>query len=781
MKDFIKNRKWIKVVLIIEIAVLLFVVITSFGKRHEYMVDLNSFYSESDNVSITADGNMFISAAESDDNYDYYEDEVLFYSDVIDISGGVYDVNVYYETGMPEQSEIDVVGGYFFCVSAGSFPSSIEASSNNIIYGQKVSNGRYWIKSTFVKPSIQLQYITNNMYDVTISKITIEENLIGRVWRILSCIIIILLIDVLVFLFAGDYYSAKQKQVGLLILLFTAGASLLSFTDVFYLYGDDMDFHLGRIVSIANELSYGQFPVRMQSDILNGYGYASSLFYADFFLYIPAILYNLTVPLSRCLQIYIILTNFATAWIAYAVFKKMFNSYKAGITGSFIYTFSAYRLYDIYTRCAVGEFTAMAFYPLIILGIYNIHKSKDKLKLKEYLPLIIGMSGVIESHILSCYMICIALVLYILLNIRQFLVKDKMLAILKSILLTLALNAFFIIPFIDSYRMDLVVKNVVYEIQQRGLSFAAMFNLFFGRDYYSVQDMMISAGFILLAGIVIYILLYIKRDEYKLKEYREFHYGNKLVILSIVFILLASKYFPYEKLEYCNDILKKLICVIQFPWRWLGILTVILCLVFLCAVSLLNKTENRTYVKYIIMFSIILTVISTYSYYYNDVIFADEKYEAYYESDIYGQMLIIGSGGEYLLGDSMESGNIAYRVSSPDSDSEDVSVLDWTKDGNKRYLTVSNTGDYALVNIPVFAYDNYEAYDENYNFNIYNTGDYRISILIPAGYSGTITISYEKPFLWVIAEVISCITIIMLIFNKTIFKKKQEQVPEIKE
>lgn len=783
MKKPVKSKTWIKILFIIEILVVLFLIATSFGKRHEYKVDFNSFYLEYDNVSITEDGNIMILATENNESSDESSatDDVLFYSEALEIAGGVYDVYVDYQTDMSAYGEIDVVGGYLSCLPEPLQYSSVKASDNKIIFGQTESHGRYWIKSTFGEQSVQLQYTGTNSYNVLITDITLKENLLGRVWRVLSFIFIFLSADLLVFIFAGDYYNTKQKQTALLVLVFAAGASLLSFSDTFYLLGDDLKFHLQRIVSIANELSYGQFPVRMQSDMLNGYGYGNSLFYPDLFLYIPAVLYNLTVPLSVCMQIYIILINLATAWISYWVFNKIFKSCKLGILGSGLYTLSAYRLYNIYTRCALGEFTAMAFYPLVILGIYNILKSEGKLRFKDYLPLVIGMSCIIESHILSCYIVCIALVIYVLINVKQFFVKDKLIAIVKSAILTMLVNAAFLIPFLDSYSMNILVKNTTYDIQQDGLDLISLFSLFYGKRTGDGENIVRSAGLVFLLGLIIYLLLFIKKDENKLKEYNAYKYCNKLVVLSIIFIVLSSKYFPYERLASLSSALSKITGIIQFSWRFLGLISIVLCVVFLCGISLLYKTDAGKYVNSIICIAVVLTVVSTY-YYYHDGIIHDYSNEAvdvvnsrdfYYKSDLDGMEMVVGQA-DYWLGDSSDNLYITYLITNPEVSDENLYVTDWRKDGDMRYLTVSNTGDVAYVIIPVLAYDNYEAYDDNYNFPMTAYSDYRICIEIPAGYTGTITISYEKPFLWAIAEIISYITILIMAFHKTIFKKKSE-------
>ncbi|ROV60289.1 hypothetical protein EGO58_10850 [Limosilactobacillus reuteri] len=57
-----------------------------------------------------------------------------------------------------------------------------------------------------------------------------------------------------------------------------------------------------------------------------------------------------------------------THWVTY---KLTYNNYQAIIT-AILYTFGTYRIIDIWTRFALGEFIALSFLPLVIYGIYSI-------------------------------------------------------------------------------------------------------------------------------------------------------------------------------------------------------------------------------------------------------------------------------------------------------------------------------------------------------------------------------------------------------------------------
>ena len=99
-----------------------------------------------------------------------------------------------------------------------------------------------------------------------------------------------------------------------------------------------------------------------------------------------------------------------------------------------LYTLSCYRLVCVYTRAAVGEFTAMAFFPLVLLGLYGIY-TKDKPRFADWLPMSLGMAAMVQSHLLSCELTALLLAVFCLLHLRDALSPTRLLAWLKAALL----------------------------------------------------------------------------------------------------------------------------------------------------------------------------------------------------------------------------------------------------------------------------------------------------------------------------------------------------------
>ena len=161
--------------------------------------------------------------------------------------------------------------------------------------------------------------------------------------------------------------------------------------------GHDMLFHLNRIEGIASGLRCGQFPVRIHASTLLGYGYAASEFYPELVLYIPAILRNMGVSLCASVRVFEAGINLLAALSCYVSAKAIFDSRRAAVGASVLYTLCVYRLVNLYTRATLGESLAMIFFPLIIWSLYEVLRRDDG----KWPLLALGMTGVCMSHLLS--------------------------------------------------------------------------------------------------------------------------------------------------------------------------------------------------------------------------------------------------------------------------------------------------------------------------------------------------------------------------------------------
>ena len=83
----------------------------------------------------------------------------------------------------------------------------------------------------------------------------------------------------------------------------------------------------------------------------------------------------------------------------------MMNSRRVAVGASVLYTLCIYRLVNVYTRATLGESLAMVFFPVVMLGLYEV-LCRDE---KKWPLLALGMTGVCMSHLLStmfCVLFC---------------------------------------------------------------------------------------------------------------------------------------------------------------------------------------------------------------------------------------------------------------------------------------------------------------------------------------------------------------------------------------
>ncbi|MCM1232173.1 MAG: hypothetical protein NC489_18785 [Ruminococcus flavefaciens] len=119
------------------------------------------------------------------------------------------------------------------------------------------------------------------------------------------------------------------------------------------------------------------------------------------------------------------------------------------------------------------------------------------------------------------------------------------------------------------------------------------------------------------------------------------------------------------------------------------------------------------------------------------------------------------SGGEYLPwgADASRYTYGALEVS------EGVEILAYEKGMLSAVTQVNNMGsDTGKAEYPLLYYKGYRAYDSNTGeaLNCYAGNNFVVAIDIPAGYSGTICVTFQSPWYWHIGEIVSLLAVAAL-------------------
>lgn len=521
---------------------------------------------------------------------------------------------------------------------------------------------------------------------------------------------------------------------------------------------------------MAAELSYGQFPVRLTTTTLNGYGYANPLCYCELFLLLPALLYNLWLPLRTCYQIYIFAVTLATCLIAYFSFGRITESRRLGLLGAMLYTLSCYRLVCVYTRAAVGEFTAMAFFPLVLLGLYGIY-TKDKPRFADWLPMSLGMAAMVQSHLLSCELTALLLAVFCLLHLRDTLSPTRLLAWIKAALLAAGLSAWYLVPFfISGASIPFMVNgSLIGKIQSQGLYIMQLLSPFgtgFGGTSSGTNtDMTLSLGLPLILGLALVCYCLLTQHSEKDRYFSILYTAAGFFVFTV---FLSLHIFPWDYVQSAlGRTAGKLAGMFQYPWRFLSLATVLLCLAALIAIRLLagqHQALGRAAAVVLAASALLMTGVMQAQ-------ILTEQGEVPRNVYSVADPSVTVAIGEYII-----DGTSAYETiwAQPKPGSDALHLVRYEKQRGVACLTVQNEGAEAAISLPIFNYGNYYAADENGQpFSITSGENERIVLTIPAGYTGTIRVWYHAPDYWRSFEAISAASLLGLIGYAVLARRKR--------
>lgn len=575
----------------------------------------------------------------------------------------------------------------------------------------------------------------------------------------------------------------KNIKYAVCYLVIILMASIPLFNN-YLIWGHDIYFHLMRIEGLAQGLGAGEFPVRIQPAWYDGYGYAVSVFYSDLFLYPAALLRLLGISLQDAYKVYVVLCNVATALISGYSFGKIFRKREIGVFGSCLYTLAPYRLVNLYTRGALGEYTGMIFWPLLIYAcVLLLNEDRNKVQLQKGAVLMgISMTGMLQSHMLTAEIACMVLLLLVVVYCRRIFHKEVMLAGCGAVAAALGLSAWFLIPFLDymlfgRFNINSIRNNDIM-IQRQGTFLSQVFAIFDNAVGQSLDagagtagDFTQGAGLSLMLSVIILMLLciwgYLKQEERRNRQITITAAG-----LGVLMVVMSTLYFPWDRLCRISRIFRYIIVKIQFPWRFTGVAVGLLVVVW-CAV--LNYTE-REYDRRKKVITICLAVGILLLSVGHFVIDLNQRAERIQVRSVEEMDTFVASGEEYLPVDTVLDKLKTQELYKDDS----VEISDVVYRGTSITMHVKNTSaQQAGLELPRLYYAGYQALevtDEGQHFSIEVTDgtNHVIKLMIPEETEGNITLSFREPWYWRLAEIITLLSAgIVILYTYKIWTREK--------
>lgn len=500
----------------------------------------------------------------------------------------------------------------------------------------------------------------------------------------------------------GRAHLTKEQLTDCCVIL---GVALLATTPMMqtYLYnGDDLCYHLARLEGLKDGILDGQIPVNILPDGMRGNGYLNSM-YPYLFLYIGAFLRICRVSLALSYKVLIFLANFGSAVCAYVAVRSMCRSRRSVILAVVLYTLMPYRFTNIFSRGDLGEILALTFWPLVIAGLYHVILGEKK----KWYYLVIGVSGILQSHILSAAFAAAFCLTTALVYCVRIVRERRYIEIGKAAGMFLLFNMWYLVPFVYYYfagnlSTDVLRWSGYFEQSINPSNFTQSLSLY-NKQYFSL-------GLALLGCVGIGVIRIVcERDGEKTDEDGYLLY---LFLFGILFAYMSTGYFPNRRLL-DNTLFENIATMIQFPWRFLG--PACACFLFVGAVGLARSQILRPYRNSIFALLVGLNLLIIIS------VPADNNHMPYDNAEA-----VASKGHESKLGTSVGlfyphewrlEGAVdeSLTTSVITSDMNAIAVRQYQKKGTKAAVAYTATREDGYIELPIQNYKGYRASDENGN------------------------------------------------------------------
>lgn len=500
----------------------------------------------------------------------------------------------------------------------------------------------------------------------------------------------------------------------------------------------DFHYHLDRIETLASSLKQLNFWPKVDGNFIGGYGYASSLFYPDIFLYPAALLRVAGATPTVSYLFTLVLINFVTLWIGYIAGKRLTFSVPKALLFTILYAFNIYRLQTLYSRQDLGELMGMMFFPLVLSELINLKKGQTK----QWYILALAMIGIASSHTISLFMIIVFASMFVLLNIRTFRSKERLLAIVKAAALTMGVSAAIYLPILEQMQnqhyaltTDRLINITDEVLPLKSLIQNSLTNQVFHADT-------VNLGTVVLIGLIVYTV------------YNVLHRKNLDITIIADFLFFAcTSYFPWKMLSH------SIFSMIQFPWRFFSLISLIVA--YLLVNDDLHIFDKR-YFEYALVGVTLAVAIGLGQQTIAQSKDSLETYGEFNKIDSY----YIGAGHEYLPSEVSYPRVLDHKQRIINYDKNDIAVSNVAI--NRSYVAFNfDTGNKtAKVQLPLIYYKGYQAevYGDDGSVTPPHISHSGLTAVDLKG-TGTVKVQYEKTFIQKLSLIISGATLLLMLLT----------------
>lgn len=564
----------------------------------------------------------------------------------------------------------------------------------------------------------------------------------------------------------------NNKIIHYIVIIFATIIASIPLLNFKITLADDGIIHILRIIGVDKILKTGIFPPAISSVYCNGFGYAINIFYPPLVTYLPLIIKIFCEHYIDAIKTYTCLTILLSGFSMYYMVKEIANRQDIALISSIIYIFIPYRLETIYSRFAIGEFSAYIFIPLVFMGLHNLIFSNKK---KHYF-ITIGAVGLMLTHTISTEYTAIFAFIYLLCNFNKLKNKEVITKIIINLVFIIMISAFFLGPLLE-YRnySDYIIFSSINmnstgeHVASEALNISQLF-----KNPENIEDVSFNIGAVFFVSMLLGIYTYRKMNEENKEIYLAF------LLIAIISIFMATKYFPWI-------IMPEFITVLQFPWRMLQFFE--FAMAVLCGYNIIILIENvsKSKIAYsgflLLIISAIIIGMSNLNYNckHKDI---ENTRDLEFQEEVISKdkMDVFSINREYLP--CVISNNDMFNYIRNREDkiyilSGNAAIIEETKNNLTLDCKIKNIEEGTIIELPFLNYPGYritiktDEYEKNIKYGQSENGF--IKIEIPKEFiSGELNVKYTGTSIEKVSYIISAISMILFTIYLIYEKKKSK-------
>ena len=491
--------------------------------------------------------------------------------------------------------------------------------------------------------------------------------------------------------------------------------------------GYDMQFHAARIVNLADALRMGQFPARIGGFSYNGYGAATSVFYPDLLLYPWALALLDGVSVTWVIKSLVIATNLLTVCGMYLAVRRIFKDEEASVCAAVVYEYALYRLRDTYTVYMLGEMIAIGFFPLLIAGIWEILWGDER----QWPLFAVSAALLWNSHVLTCLLATGLVLLCVLIRIPELIRnKGRISALVWAGIMTLALCLSRVTPLLDLWQSGVRTQPPHHSMEGSAIQ---VWSVFLPGGYFGLLPWLAAAAAL------------VRRANEEKSDAGTL--AGLMVAGGAAAMWLATNLFPWG---YAAALTKGAVDVLQFPRRFCLFPMAFFAMAGGWGIAGFDRSR-----KGIVPCAVLAVAVLASASYLGDI-----------GAGNYGYPLG-GSSSRFIIRDGygvnpymvfkeyqLEGTDVNETRSRQPETGDGVTLADYEKNGTRiRGQVDAEAG--GEITFPLFGFKGYEARLNGEKIAWRLGENNRLTVILPAGAKGQLTVDWKTPALWRVCDLIS--------------------------